>query len=255
MTKGIYLPLARQHVRAASRWAHEVGTDYWYHPAGGAVFDPLGAASTATGDELAENGWTVTSLVNTNGSGADLLGGIAAADVGVGNHALTNASGDLMVSPVMFGSYDHALMAARLVGKKRLPSKLILECRAAFTITAADEPTSGFGFFEDATTTTAATEALQLAFISTGATTFELNSNAGAATADAGAALDSAWHTWRIELRYDTSAVAQAYWYMDDALQGNVAITQDEAPYAFGMHVLTNDLGLGWVHIFYDWDS
>ena len=73
MARNIYLPLARQHVRAGSRWMHEAGTDYWLMPAGGAVTDPFGAASTATGDELAENGWVATSLVNTAGSGADFM--------------------------------------------------------------------------------------------------------------------------------------------------------------------------------------
>jgi len=248
-TKNFFLPLARQHVRSASRWAHEVGTDYWYHPAGGAVFDPLGAASTATGDELAENGWTSTSLVNTVGSGADLL---SASDVGVGNHILTNATGDLLVSPVMFGDYNHGLMASRLVGKNVLPKSLNLECRAAWTVTSTDEVTSGWGFFEDATTTTSATEALQVAFISAGATRFELNSNAGTSPS-IGPLLDAAWHTWKITLRYDTAGVARAYWFIDDVLQGNVQITQDEAPYAFGLHVLLNDLAMGWIHIFYDW--
>jgi hypothetical protein len=60
--KKIYLPLARKHVTAGGRWAHELGTDYWLQFPGAAL-DILAAASTATGDELAENGWVSTSLV------------------------------------------------------------------------------------------------------------------------------------------------------------------------------------------------
>ena len=257
MARNIYLPLARQHVRAGSRWMHEAGTDYWLMPAGGAVTDPFGAASTATGDELAENGWTCTSLVNTVGSAGDLLGGVPAAtpaDAGVPNHALGNATGDLLVSPVLFGDYGHALMAANIAGKKRLPNRLVLEAYAAFTVATADEPTSGFGFFEDATTTTSATEALQLAFISSNSANFELNTNASTTLTDAGAAVDNAWHLWKIELLWDTAGVVRANWYIDGSHQGYIVPTNDEAPYAFGAHNLTtNRLGLGWVHIYYDW--
>lgn len=257
-TKGIYLPLARQHVRAASRWIHEVGTDYWYHPAGGAVTDPLGAAATTTGDELAENGWTSVSLVNTVGSGGDLLGGALTAgvpaDAGDANHILTNASGDLLVCSPMFGTYGHGLMASKLVGRRTPPTSLNLEAYAAFSVTSADEPTSGFGFFEDATTTTSATEALQTAFISANSANFELNTNASTTLTSVGAACDSNWHLWRITMKYNSAGVATAYWYIDDVLQGSLPPTTDEAPYAFGLHTLTtNRLKMSWFHVYYDW--
>lgn len=248
-TSNFYLPLARQHVRSGSRWAHEIGTDYWLHLTPG--LDQLAAASTATGDELAENGWTSTSMVNTTGSGADLL---SSTDPGVPNHALTNASGDILVSPAMFGNYGHAMMASRLVGKNTLPTSLNLECYAAFTVASADEPTSGFGFFEDATTTTTATEALQLAFVSSNSANFELNTNASTTLTSVGAAVDNSWHMWKVSLKYDTAGVARAYWYIDGTLQGSVITTTDEAPYAFGLHSLTtNRVGMGIVHIYYDW--
>lgn len=257
MTRNIYLPMSRQHVRGGHLWQYEAGTDYWLMPAGSAADDPTAAASTATGPELAESGWTVTSLVNTAGSGGDLLGGVPSitpADPGVPNHFLGDATGDLIVSPVIFGDYGHALMASKIAGKKRLPNRLILEAYAAFTVASADEPTTGFGFFEDATTTTSATEALQLAFISSNSANFELNTNASTTLTDAGAAVDNAWHLWKIELLWDTAGVVRANWYIDDSFQGFIVPTNDEAPYAFGAHNLaTNRLGLGWVHIFYDW--
>lgn len=250
-TKNFYLPLARQHVRSASRWIHEVGTDYWYHPAGGSIMDPLAAASTATGDELAENGWTATSLVNTVGSGGDLL---SSSDPGDANHILTNASGDLLVCSPIFGTYGHGLMASKLVGKNTVPTSLNLEAYAAFSVASADEPTSGFGFFEDATTTTSATEALQTAFISSNGANFELNTNASTTLTSVGAAIDTNWHLWRITMKYNTSGVATAYWYIDDVLQGSLPPTTDEAPYAFGLHSLTtNRLKMSWFHIYYDW--
>src|SRR3990167_5162807 len=114
-TKKFYLPITRKHVRAGSRWAHEIGTDYWLHPTSG--LDQAGAASTATGDELAENGWIATSLVNTVGSGADFG---SSSDPGTPNHFLTNATGDLLESPRLFGTYSHMRAAADIAGMASL---------------------------------------------------------------------------------------------------------------------------------------
>jgi hypothetical protein len=260
-TKNIYLPLARVHVNGGDLWQYRMGTDYWLMPAGSAADDPTGAAATTSGPELAESGWTVTSIVNTAGSGGDFLGGTMTAgvpaDPGSPNHFLSDASGDLAVSPVLFGDYGHGLAASKMVGRNTRPTKLVLETYSAFTVASADEPTTGFGFFEDATTTTSATEALQHSFISSNGTNFELNTNASTSLTSVGATVASVgatFHLWRIEYRFATDGTARAYWYIDDELQGSILPTTDEFPLAFGVHSLTtNRVGLGWVHIYYDW--
>lgn len=242
--KNFYLPLARVHVQGYD-WKNTIGTDYWLQPA-------LLDGTTATGStRLVDNGWTLEAEHGVTGSGGNLL---SSGTPGIGNHFALLATGDIVASPPIFGTYDHAWAAARIVGKNDLPTQLVMETRAAFTTASADEPTSGFGLFEDATTTTTATEALQLAFISSNSANFELNTNASTTLTDAGAAVDNAWHTWKVILDYDTSAVVRARWYIDGTYQGYIVPTTGEAPYAFGAHALTtNVVKVGVTHIYYEW--
>ena len=251
-TKNFYLPMSRVHIQG-DRWQDSIGTDYWYHPA------LLMGTTVAGSNRLIDNGWTLEAEHGVAGSGGDFRGGTITAgapdDPGIGPHVALLATGDLIVSPPVFGSYDHMLAAAHIIGRDQLPTKLVLVQRAAFTTNSADEPTSGFGFFEDATTTTSATEALQLAFISSNSSSFALNCNAAGQNPEVAlATVDTAWHTFKLEIRYDTAATAKAYASIDGVLKGSIPITQDEAPYAFGAHALTtNVVKLGWGHIYYDW--
>lgn len=251
--KNFYLPVARKHVRAGARWAHEIGTDYWLQPSPG--LDQAAAASTATGDELAENGWIATSLVNTAGSGADFGAGAGGlADKGTPTHFLTNASGDLLQSPALFGSYDHMWGAARVAGMKHLPTDLVAEFWGAMTVHSADEPRSGWGFNEDAGSI--ATQADQLVFISSDGTNFQIATNAG--TPVNGALDDALWHLFEIRIRRDTSGVCVAFWSIDGTLQSTtgLTLTTDEFPAGFGFHALTtNRPGLGLSHVYYDWSA
>lgn len=252
MGKKFYLPLARHHVRAGSRWAHEIGTDYWLQPTSG--LDQAAAANTATGDELAENGWIATSLVNTVGSGADLG---SSSDKGTPNHFLTNASGDLLESPRMFGDYAHMRAAADIAGMADLPRFLIARFWGAMTVSSADEPRSGWGFFEDAGAV--GTEAVQAAFISSDGSNFQIGCNAG--TPANLQTDDDNWHEFVIVMAVTEQ---RAYGYIDPtwrfgspplgAALNSVALIADEAPYGFGFHALTtNRPGLGLTHILYDW--
>lgn len=251
--KNFYLPMTRKHVNAGSRWAHEIGTDYWLQMTQG--FDQAAAASTATGDELAENGWVATSLVNTAGSGADFM---SSADKGTPAHFLTNASADLLESPAMFGDYVHARAAADIAGMRDLPRFLIARFWGAMTVHSDDEVTSGWGFIEDGGSV--ATEADQMAFISSDGTNFQINSNA-AATPDNFAADDALWHEFVIVLAL---AELRAYAFIDPTWRsgrpplgesaGSVAITVDEFPVSFGFHAsTTNRPALGLTHILYEW--
>jgi hypothetical protein len=239
-----YLPLIRTHV-SGPYWARDFGTDFWLIPSPAASE----AASTATVDNLVEGGWTATSLVDTAGSAGDFG---ASADLGVPNHFLTNASGDLLASPAIFGNYEHMWKAMRLAGLNALPKKLVCEFWGAMSVHSANEPTTGWGFFEDGATIS--TEADQLAFISTDATNFQLAANGGGgALEDVGAADDALWHLFTLEL--DVSS-ALTYWYIDGTVQGSVAVTVDEAPFKFGFHALTTNRPLlGTVHIYYSWSG
>lgn len=243
LPKSAFLSLNRKHVRMGSRWAFEAGTDYWLIPAPGIS----GAADTASDEELAEWGWTATSLVDTVGSGADFM---SSADKGTPNHFLTDASGDLLESPSIFGDYAHALQAQQIAGMATFPTKLVAEFWGAMTVHSADEPRSGWGFIEDGGGV--ATEADQLAFISTDSANFQLAANGGAgALTDTGAADDANWHLFKIEL---VLADSLSYWYIDGTVQGSVAITADEFPVSFGFHALTtNRPALGITHVYYDW--
>lgn len=258
--KGIYLPLARQHVRAGSRWAHEVGTDYWLHPTSG--LDQAAAAATGTGDELAENGWTATSLVNTAGSAADFRGGTFTriggrtrdgtfTDTGVPSHFLTNADADLLSSPAMFGNADDMEAAAELAGQASLPNILGVSFWGAMTVHSAAELDSGWGFIEDGGSP--ATEADAIAFIYTNGTNFAIQKD-GAIVGSVGAADDALWHKFRLELDFRGTLS----WWIDGTLQqaNSITITADEFPCKFGFAAgTTNRPGLGLTHVYYDWGS
>ena len=252
--KNFYLPLARKHVRAGARWAHEMGTDYWLHITSG--LDQAAAASTATGDELAENGWIATALTNTVGAGGDF--GALGDTTRTPNHFLTDAAGDLLESPRLFGTYEHMRGAADIAGMSDMPRFLIARFWGAMTVHSADEPRTGWGFFEDAGNITL--EAVQAGFISSDGTNFQIGANA--ATPVNLQADDALWHEFVIVLDVLT---LKAYGYVDPTWRayeppplpsalGSIALAADEVPYGFGMHMLTtNRPGLGLTHIYYDW--
>lgn len=258
--KGIYLPLARQHVRAGARWAHEVGTDYWLRPSGG--LDQAAAASTATGDELAENGWVATSLVNTAGLGGDFRGGVftkvagktrdgSFADAGAPSHFLTNADNDLLSSPALFGNADDMQAAATIAGQANLPNILGAVFWGAMTVHSAAELDSGWGFIEDDGSPATAGDAI--AFIYTDGANFAIQSN-GTLVGAVGAADDALWHTFRLEIDF----AGFLSWWIDGTLQARNAITlpADEWPAKFGFAAgVTNRPGLGLTRVYYDWGS
>lgn len=270
--KNQFLPITRRPVLKAAEWGHTIGTDYYFMPNPG--LDIFAAANTATGDELAENGWTSTSLVNTAGSGADMFGGIITpaastggpglrgftvpgfSDAGTPNHVLTDASGDLLASPGIFGDYQGAYMAMRLAGKNVMPRYLVMEFMGSMTVASANEPRSGWGFHNAGATVSV--QATQYAFISSNGTNFIL---AGAsATMATGPAIDTNWHLWRIVVQFPGGTTANAsvncYAYMDNTIFSTTAGAgvQDQFPLKFGMHALTtNRPGLGNMRIYYDW--
>lgn len=249
LNRADFSTLARVHVNKGADWGSNMGTDYWLFFNTGQ--DILAAASTATTEELAEAGWTATSLVNTGGAGADF---ISSADIGAPSHALTNASGDLLNSPAIFGDYAHAYAAMKMMGRSTLPHMLVAEWFGAMTVHSADEVLSGWGLLEDAGT--AATEATQIAWISSDGTNFQIASNAGTPinlTTD-----DANWHRFTVVLDRRTSLVSAAIdgtYYLTPSSTTTLSITADEAPFKFGFGATTtNRPALGPVHIYYEWD-
>lgn len=239
----------RVHVTKGAEWGHSFGTDYWLQFNSG--LDILGAASTATGDELAENGWTSTSLVNTAGSGAD-FGSLT--DVGTPNHALTNASGDLLSSPAIFGDFAHMNFAADAFGKPgQLPQFLSADFWLNMSVASANEPRSCAGFIVAGGSP--ATEANQLAAISTDATNWQIGCNT---TYVAGSAVATGWNYFRIKLDRVSGV---AHWYILNQTTGNMdkqtdsgVVTTDVYPLKFGFHALTTNRPLlGPVHVYYGW--
>lgn len=262
--KNLYLPLARQHVTLGRDWAERAGTDYWLNWNAG--FDILGADSDTDPGQfsvLAAHGWTATSMVNTAGAGSDFFGGVftpgvddpthgSFADAASPNHALTNATGDLLISPAIFGDGFHRWQAARMLGRSTLPRFLIAEFAAAFTVASANEVTSAIGFFEDGAT--ASTEADQYAVISSDGTNFLFRGNAAAMVT--GPAIATTWATWKIQLEFNGNTGPNCFAYRNGVIFSRTAGVgaQDEAPLKFGLHTLTtNRIGLGPLHIYYDY--
>lgn len=266
-TKNFYLPTTRVHVNQGYQWGQAAGTDYWLNF--NSSFDIMAAAATTVGEQLTENGWTCTSLVNTAGSGADFGGGVLTkttspgpktgsmggsyGDAGIPNHALTNASADLIVSPAIFGDAVHMEQAAVMAGKTMLPRYLIADFWASMSVASANEVRSSFGFFEDGATDSTV-EADQYAVFQSNGTNFLLAGNA--ATMATCAAIDTAWHKWKIVLQFNGSTGPNVYGYIDGKLQNTTpgVGAQDEFPLRFGMGALTTNRPLlGAVHVYYDW--
>lgn len=226
-------PINRLHVTDARDWSQAIGTDYWAR---------FGVGSTTAATALSNYGWTTTSLVETAATGgADFL---SSSDVGVDDHALTNASGDLLQSPSVFGSYYHGQVAAEILGYD--PTQMTVEFLGSFTVVTGTSNRSGFGLTEDGGT--AGTAADELAWIFTDGTNFTIRSDADS---DVGAADDTDWHVWRIVV--DTGSATDAVeWFIDGTSQGTMDRKTDEWPVSFGMHALTtNRPAISWVHIFY----
>lgn len=271
--KNVYLPMTRKHVLKGAEWGHVAGTDYWLNFNSG--FDTLAAASTATGDELAENGWVSTSLVNTAGSGADFGGGLLTrtttgagpktgkfggtyGDVGVPNHALTNATGDLLLSPAIFGDAAHMEQAAILAGMSILPRFLIADWWGSMSVLTAAEVRSSWGLFV-AAASDATVEASQLAVIQSGGTGANfLLAGAAATMTQLGsvAAVGTGWHKFKVVLAYNGAAAASVYAYIDGVLQSTVpgVAAQDVFPCRFGFGAFTTNRPLlGATRVYYDW--
>lgn len=214
----------RHHV-PAHFWGTQPGTDWWYS-AGNLDAPVTGAADVAGG--LSGWGWTTTSLVHTNLVTADFW----SSSDDTPPHVLANASGDLLASPAIFGSYSQRLLAAQFLGY--LPTKLVLEFYGAFTVASADEAATYMGFHNGSAITAA---------VYSNATNFLLSNGSTTLT---GPAVDNAFHQWRIT----TTAGGTHEFWVDGTSYGTLAITADVWPAALIVAAsTTNRFALAWAHI------
>lgn len=242
---GILQPLRRVHVCSID-WAMRPGTDFWLLPCAG---DYLTASVRAN---LADNGWTTTSLAEASGSTADFM---SADDKGTPGYFTTNAASDLLQSPAIFGDYIHAWQAQRIMEAGSLPTKLCWEAWAAFATASNNETGTCIGLCEDGGSIIVAADAM--ATICSDGTNWVLRS--GAATLTSNTAVSTTLHLFKVVINR-VRAVAEAYLdgvkLVSSAGATTLAVQNDEWPAAFGGGVVaagSNRINIGAAHIWYEW--
>lgn len=231
-----FTSLASQGIVVDPRyWATNAGYEFQCNFGNVDLITALGS----TNDGLSGYGWTTTSLAAVNGDAGDLL---SAADV-TPTHILTDASADALSSPRIFGSYSHALQASRFLGY--MPTRLVMECYAAFTVNSAFETATFFGLTAPATTTYNGTGSVGCIIAENGGGLFRIANITGG---DNGAATDTAWHKWKIVIDGTNTE-----WFIDDVSQGTITTEPDAFPCAFKLIAsTTNRIALSWVRIYYE---
>jgi len=215
---------------------------YWETSSGYEFMADFGNADlitvlSSTNNGLSGYGWATTSLVATDGTAGDLL---SPTDV-TPTHILTDAASDTIFSPRIFGSYSHALQASRFMGY--FPTRLVMECYAAFTVASANEAASFFGLITPSGTTAGANGSAACIF--SDGTNFVCSGDKGF---DNGAAIDNAWHLWKVVVESSTTE-----WFIDGVSQGTYTTEQDVWPTSFKMIVsTTNRIGISWIRIYYE---
>lgn len=214
-------------------WQYAWGHDFRFN-AGNADIITTAAAANPSG--LSGWGWTTTALGVTEGSAGDFL---SSSDLDP-TRIVWNAAADALVSPRIFGSYDHMLIAAETLGST--PTKLCCEVFARWTTNSTNETTSFFGFAAPGTTDAAA--AGGAAGVTSNGTNFLLTSDNGS---DSGAAVDTSWHRWRIEVGASTTE-----WFIDSTSQGTITTETDIWPTAFKAITNTNRFDVAWFRVYYE---
>lgn len=216
-------------------WYCSAGYEFWLVP--GHV--DIVVVQAATNRGLSGAGWTGAIAANasvTEGSAGDFL---SSADIDP-TRIVVGSTNTQLASPRIFGSYDHGLVAARFLGA--MPTKLCTEFFARFSVASANEATSFIGFHTPAGTDI--TAAGGAAGIMSDGTNFRLKSDAGD---DAGAAIDTAWHKWRIEVGASTTE-----WFIDDATQGTITTEADIWPTSWRIASgTTNRPQVAWARVYY----
>ncbi len=228
MPRLVAAPAPRKHVGALA-W-NEPATDFWFNAA-----DSVEGLSAATAvGALQSSGWvSSTSPAFSNAATGDLFS--SADDTPAA--FLMDTSGDKFYSPIIFGNYDHALLASQFLGY--MPTRLRARFRAAFTVASANEAGSFIGFTGGATIVSA---------IYSNATNFLGNNSSASSTLPV---VDNAYHLWDITL--DSSGTPSLAYSVDNVAYASTAVVQDLFPCAFGMLTsTTNRIAWSWAHIWYE---
>lgn len=224
-------------VMHARDWIDTPGYEFWLN-AGETDLVTVAAATNLVG--LSGFGWTATALTVTAGSSADF---ISSADVDP-TRIITDAGSDLLASPRIFGEYSHALQASRFLGY--MPTKLTLEMYARFATASANETTSFIGLNGPAVVDAAAAGGGGSIRSGGTASTFFLTSDAGS---DAGLAIDTTYHKWRITWG---ATATTTEWFQDDVSMGTITTEADIWPLSLVMFAgVTNRPELAWLRIYY----
>jgi len=241
MTHDMYLALRRVHV-ATPDWANQIGTDYWLTPGK----DYLSASKSTT---LSDRGWTTTTQVITLGSAESF--GVHVASTGVPSAFIPTAASSSLVSPAIFGDYNHMWNAAQLLRKKQLPLYMIADIYGAFPVNVNASESAGFGFLKGGGTN-GTQSANEYGYINSDGTNFQLyNSTTNSANT---LAVDTLYHRWRIV--FDRLA-SKIYFTVDGNVPtGFVAptITAGTFPMSFAAwNSANNTQKIASAHIFYDY--
>lgn len=241
LDRDAYEFLLRKHVRSPQNWGVEAGTDFWL------IVNANGGLGSGNAHELADYGWTTTSLALADGSAADFM---SSSDVGTPPQITQNAQNDLLKSPAIFGDYTHARQAMLLLGKKTLPRYLIADMYATFSVASGNETTTALGFVEDGGSIVTANDHAA-AIVSTG-TYWTFRS--GGDTVTSTTAVDTNPHRFRIVLDRTISGGTDACTaYVDGTSIGTIDLETDEFPVAFGAGSggATNFVQLHQARVFY----
>ncbi len=227
----------RHHVHAAD-WDDDYGTDYHMAPSVAQV------TTTGNRESLVDVGWLTTGLSGqyVPGVSADFL---AEGTLGVPGHYVTNAAGDVLQSPDLFGDWVHANQSGRLLGFN--PTTLTMAAWAAFSVNANDETATGIGFSDAGGGLLTATDAV--AVIHSDGSNFICRSSADS---DAGAAVDTDWHLFKIVFAIGTTDKIE--WFIDGVSQGTLDLRTGVLPMNWGAGVgagLNNRILIGPVHLSY----
>lgn len=218
-------------------WQSNSGYEFWIN------FGHLDLMTvmSATNDGLSGYGWTGAIAANaaiTEGSTGDFL---SSADIDP-TRLVVGSTNTQLASPRIFGSYDHGQQAARWLGGT--PTKLCTEFYARMSVASANETTSFIGFHTPAGTDVAAAGGGGGVRSGGTASTFFLTSDLGS---DVGAAIDTNWHLWRIEV-----GLTNTEWFQDDVSQGTITTETDIWPQSWRVASgTTNRPQVAWARVYY----
>lgn len=207
-------------------------TDYW------CVFtSDMLAAMGATNMGVDGFSWVMTAISFTEAQTGDFL---SSSDQTLTGAAL-NASGDIISFNNIFGSYAHALVAAKILGYT--PTRMIFEAYGAFSTASANETATFFGLCDNGQTDP--TAAGSAACIYSNGTNFLLVSDNGS---DTGALIDTGVHVWKIAID-----ATNTEWFIDSVSQGTIATETDIWPVCpKAIASTTNRLDFAWWHLWYE---